>query len=186
METSPAPLSSTLAGVRFLLTLVLLLSAASGEESVVWVGAFDDFRFTEEHQYGYGVDLWRQQNAVLGLFFVAQGLTGDTPRAVLEDAQHNLTSGSVSFGARLTRGTHSCRRHENVPAREIYRFEGRLEPHRLVGELTRVDVLHPGAPFETLRLELKRARDREQTQFESLSAWWAFVERVHRVKPDPW
>jgi hypothetical protein len=164
----------------------LLLSAPSSEEKVVWVGAFDDFRFSEEHQYGYGLDLWRQENVLLGLFFVAQGLAGDTPRAALEDAQHNPTTGALSFGARLTRGTHHCQRHENVPAREIYRFEGMLEPDRLVGELTRVDALHPGAPFETRRLELKRAKDREESPFDSFSAWWAFVERVHRVKRDPW
>jgi hypothetical protein len=43
------------------------------------LGAFSNMRFTEEHAYGYRVDLWWAGPCRFGLFEASEGLSGDTP-----------------------------------------------------------------------------------------------------------
>ena len=42
------------------------------------VGAFSNMRYTEEHAYGYIVELWRAEDCLFGLFLSSSGLMGDT------------------------------------------------------------------------------------------------------------
>ena len=38
---------------------------------------FEDYRFTEEHQYGYGVSLWHDNGHLRGVLFMSAALQGD-------------------------------------------------------------------------------------------------------------
>ena len=147
--------------------------------------AFDDFRVTAEHQYGHRVELWRAEGELVGLLAVSQGLQGDTPVGVLEDVAHDAATGRLSFGARLSRGTHGCRWHHDVPSRDLYRFEGALKGDRLEGNLTYTDALHPGHQARRERLLLKKQRD-APSGFDSLPAWRQHVQWVLSTRGPKW
>ena len=37
------------------------------------IGNFSNMRYTEEHAYGYAVELWRDGDSAIGLFLVSEG-----------------------------------------------------------------------------------------------------------------
>ena len=49
------------------------------EAPMTVVGEFTNMRFTQEHQYGYELTLWRAGGCLVGFFHRAEGLAGDTP-----------------------------------------------------------------------------------------------------------
>jgi len=149
------------------------------------VGAYDNFRFTEEHQYGYGVALWRHGETLMGLFSASAGLVGDTPTGLLEDVEYEPKTGRISFGARLSTGPHGGRRHRDVPSRDLYRFAGALEKNTLKGELTYLDILHPGAPFRSESVILARSKEPPPT-FETRSAWQEHVDLILNLRGPKW
>ncbi|HEV7365229.1 MAG TPA: hypothetical protein VGN76_05250 [Gemmatimonadales bacterium] len=66
------------------------------------VGAFSNMRFTEEHAYGYTVNLWRAGKCLFGLFEASEGLSSDTPTGLLKPARHAAAPGKLEFTAKLT------------------------------------------------------------------------------------
>jgi hypothetical protein len=56
-----------------------ILSQLDKKSPIVLLGCFYSSNFTEEHQYIYRVDLWRQGNAIVGLYAFWGGLSGDGP-----------------------------------------------------------------------------------------------------------
>ena len=170
------------------LTTALIIApwgATNAEEKVLSVGSFHNFRFTEEHQSGYGVNLWRHGDTLLGILEVADGLAGDTPSGVLEDTQHDPETGALSFGARLTTGRHFCGRHQDVPSRDLYQFTGTLNEGVLTGDLAYLDVLHPGLPFRTERVELKKSENNPRP-FASRAEWEEFWTEVLSWRGPEW
>jgi hypothetical protein len=148
-------------------------------------GAWDDFRFTEEHQYGHGLELWRQGKELVGFLLVADGLQGDTPLGSLEDVAYDARTGRLSFGARLTTGRHSCRRHGEVPSRDLYRFEGVLRSGRIEGELTNTDALHPGREPSAGRVVLRMQREALQS-FGSAAEWQQHAQLLLALRGPRW
>src|SRR5207247_10781996 len=63
------------------------------------------------------VELWQSGNSVFGLLDFADGLQGDTPTGLLQDAAFDPVSGRVSFKARLTVGLHYCRQQDRKSTR---------------------------------------------------------------------
>ena len=103
------------------------------------VGEFSNMQFTEEHAYGYAVQLWRSGNSLIGVLLVSEGLQGDTPTGMLENIKFNLRTGKLSFTARLTTGmTYFDGRSE--PSRDLFEFSGVLETTVLTGTLKRTDL----------------------------------------------
>lgn len=149
------------------------------------LGAFNDFRVTEEHQYGHGVELWRVGEELAGFLLVAEGLQGDTPAGLLEDVAYDAKTRRISFGARLTGGTHGCRQHRDVPSRDVYRFEGVLKSDRVEGLLTRVDALHPGREARSERVVLKTQRE-ALPRFESAAKWQQRAQWILAMRGPRW
>src|ERR1017187_3008288 len=58
------------------------------------IGDFSNVRYTEEHAYGYTVELWRDGNSAIGLFLVSEGLQGDTPMGMLENVRFDSRTGA--------------------------------------------------------------------------------------------
>src|SRR6059036_1337382 len=81
--------------------------------SIRVVGAFSNMRYTEEHAYGYTVDLWRAGDCLFGFLLASEGLAGDTPTGLLEEVQYNERTGALSFRARLSTGLFSDRERQN-------------------------------------------------------------------------
>jgi len=148
-------------------------------------GAYDDFRFTEEHQYGHGLELWRVGEELVGFLLIAEGLQGDTPTGLLEDVAFDVKTGRISFGARLSCGTHVCRQHRDVPSRDLYRFDGVLRSDRVEGLLTRVDGLHPGQEQRAERVVLKKQREALPV-FKTLPAWQQHAQWILGMRGPRW
>lgn len=58
---------------------------------------FEDYRFTEEHQYGYGVSLWHDRGHLHGVLFMSAALQGDVAAGEIEVQQFNPASGRLRF-----------------------------------------------------------------------------------------
>ena len=121
------------------------------------VGDFSNMRFTEEHAYGYAVDLWRDGDSVVGLFLASEGLQGDTPTGMLENVKFNPRTGALSFTAKLTTGVTLLPGGGQEPSRDLFEFSGTLKSAVLTGMLKHSDARQPARPAsrETVQLKLQ-------------------------------
>ena len=101
------------------------------EAPMTVVGEFTNMRFTGEHQYGYELTLWRAGGCLVGFFYRADGLAGDTPMGELQNVAYDSKSGRLSFESKLRTG--------NVT------FAGEFRAGRVTGIVT------PGRDHVTLR-----------------------------------
>ncbi len=60
---------------------------------------FEDYRLTEEHQYGYGVSLWHDTGRLHGVLFMSASLQGDVAAGEIEVQQFDPASGRLQFRA---------------------------------------------------------------------------------------
>ena len=119
------------------------------------IGEFSNMRVTEEHAYGYALQLWRDGNSVVGLLFVSEGLQGDTPTGILENVKFDPRTGALSFTAKLTTGLALLPGGRQEPTRDLFEFSGSLGPADLSGSFTRSDMLRPTVPVSRERVQLK-------------------------------
>jgi hypothetical protein len=119
------------------------------------IGEFFDMRYTEEHAYGYTVELWRDGGSVTGLLLVSEGLQGDTPTGMLENVRFNSRTGALSFTAKLTTGLAVLADGRREPSRDRFEFTGTLKAAVLTGTLKRSDLRPPSRPGSRERVQLK-------------------------------
>jgi hypothetical protein len=144
-------------------SLLVLISAGAAtsafarapDRSIPVVGEFSNIRYTEEHAYGYAVELWRDGGSIIGLFLAAEGLQGDTPAGILKDVKFDSRTGALSFTAKLSVGVGVLSDGRQEPSRDLFEFSGTLTPTALNGTLTRSDQRHPLRPASRERVELK-------------------------------
>ena len=166
---------SRIVGVLLVLsTFVSIALACDGKSSIPirLIGRYSNWRFTEEHQYGYKVELWSQGGLRFGTFSASNGLQGDTPIGLLEDVRFDPKSGALEFSARLTMGVVVQNDGKQVPSRDRFRFHGRLSNQRLVGTVLREDALSVGRKSSSSeRVVLKRERDQEVSPPPTCGLW---------------
>ena len=155
------------------------------EAPVAALGKFQKWRFSQEHQYGYEVDLWEQGDRRFGLLLVGDGLAGDTPTGMLEDVEFDAHTGKLSFSARLTTGLHYCREHDGVASRDVFRFSGVLSKSDLTGKIQHSDALHPGEAARTEHVTLRRAAA-ELTVPASYVEWKADADTTLKRRGPRW
>jgi len=165
---------------------ILVPAAVRGADiPIVAVGAFQKWRLSDEHQYGYEVDLWQQGDRVFGLLLVGDGPAGDTPAGMLEDVEFDSHSGRLSFSARLTTGLHYCREHDGVPSRDVFRFSGVLSKRDLAGRFQHSEALHPAEAPRTEHVALRRSA-RDLTVPASYAEWKADADRTLKRRGPRW
>lgn len=113
--------------------------SVGADRAIKKLGVFTNMRFTTEHQYGYSVELWQSKDRIFGLFSASEGLIGDTPIGLLEDAAFDPASGRLTFRARLSTATTVDRNNKEVPTRDRFEFQGVLRNRRLIGTLSHTD-----------------------------------------------
>lgn len=150
-------------------------STGSAQAPVTPVGVFASWRFTEEHQYGAEVRLWRVGDRLLGLFFQKEGLVGDLPTGLLEQVGFEAATGRLSFEAQLSTGLHGCRAHPLVPSWDLFRFEGRLSDTALAGVLAHQDLRHREIAPRSEQVTFRRSEERLAT-LPSEAAWQRAAE----------
>jgi hypothetical protein len=111
-------------------------SSLASTAPIVEIGAYSSMRYTEEHQYGETLFLWRSGDCIFGLFQSAPGLQGDTPIGKLQDVTHNPNTEELRFSAKLTVGVLAAPTSPTEPSRDLFTFIGTLAPTQVTGALT--------------------------------------------------
>lgn len=161
--------------------LVLSLTAAAAiihaqtPRPITFVGEFSNMRYTDEHAYGYMIQLWRQGTALFGLFLASQGLAGDTPTGLLDDMKYDPRSGKLSFKAKLTMGIDE----RQQPTRDLFEFDGALSARAASG------VLKHGAASERINLR-KLQKDAALAQPRTYDEWKRQTDEILRRRGPKW
>ena len=150
------------------------------------VGEFSNMRFTEEHAYGYTVELWRQGDRVIGLLEASEGLAGDTPTGRLDEVQFELRSGALSFKAKLTMGVVRSAMGREEPSHDLFEFRGTLGREALVGTMKHSDMLQPEAKPAISHVRLRRGSGEEMMRASSYAEWQDSVDEILRRRGPKW
>jgi hypothetical protein len=152
------------------------------------LGVFTNMRFTREHQYGYSVELWQEKNRLFGFLLVSEGLIGDTPTGLLEDIRFNSKTGRLTFRARLSTGTTFSKNNEQVPTRDVYRFNGILKVQKLMGVLQHTDALDRAATNTKTNVSLRRSKSESGSQIEAKSydEWKKEADEILKLRGPKW
>jgi len=171
-------------------TLLILSATLMGQTAappVSVLGHFTNMRFTEEHAYGYAVELWRQGDLLVGLFLASEGLQGDTPTGLLEDVKFDTQTGELSFRAKLSIGVVYSKEHDGVPSRDVFEFFGVLGKNRLTGTLKRRDGLSPQDMPRIENIALTRSRSNGGMEtFKSLDDWKKAADGILKFRGPKW
>ena len=171
---------------------VLAAAAVSGVQAqnaaapVTVVGEFSNLRFTEEHAYGYTVQLWRDGAAAFGLFLASEGLAGDTPTGSLENVKFDSRSGRLSFQARLTLGVQLDAKGNQQPSRDLFEFDGTLKRGELTGAVKHTDQAHANLKATVERVSLKRRADGSMSAPRSYAEWKTSVAEILKRRGPRW
>lgn len=153
------------------------------------VGAFSNMRFTEEHAYGYTVDLWRAGKCLFGLFEASEGLSGDTPTGLLNPVRHDAATGKLAFAARLTMGvTKPNNGTDWVPSRDSFAFNGHLGTRALKGRLSRSDQLRPELRAVDQDMVLPRSKQQQEFMIQAgnFGEWRKQAEAILQARGPKW
>lgn len=152
------------------------------------LGVFTNMRFTREHQYGYSVELWQEKDRLFGLLLVSEGLSGDTPTGLLEDVTFNPKTGRLTFRARLSTGSTFNQNNEQIPTRDVYRFNGTLKGPKLTGVLEHTDALHPAATGTKKSVSLRRSKSESASMIEASSydEWKKEADEMLKLRGPKW
>lgn len=180
---------------RLLAILIAIFSTASGtafgqipgKSKVDVVGSFTNMRFTDEHAYGYAVELWRHEKSLIGLFLASEGLQGDTPAGVLEKVTFDANTGALSFEAKLSTGVVYSKEHDGVPSRDLFRFTGVIKKGQVRGRLERFDMLDPHSAPKPEEIVLRRELSTSAMRaFADYASWKAHVDSILEFRGPKW
>jgi hypothetical protein len=152
-------------------------------------GAFSNMRFSEEHAYGYIVELWRAGKCLFGLFESSEGLAGDTPTGMLNQIRHDGATGRLVFEARLTMGiTKPKNATDWVPSRDLFHFSGHLSARVLRGKLTQSDGLRPelSSVKRDVILPLSTQQQELMIPAATYGEWRKQAEQILRARGPKW
>ena len=163
------------------------LSESSVESPVKVIGDFTNVKSDGEHQSGYSVKFWKQDDKIYGLISGTGYLRmmGDPPTGVLDNVQFDSKLNKVSFQSKLLLALiHDKPDSGYVPSWGFYEFEGILANNRLKGDIRVTDDLCgnkcPDIKGITLRRSTKRSS--EMKEFQTYNEWKSFADMVTEVK----
>ncbi|HJQ31493.1 MAG TPA: hypothetical protein VJ866_04925 [Pyrinomonadaceae bacterium] len=163
-------------------------SPAQSNGAVKRLGVFTNMRFTKEHQYGYSVELWQEGGRLFGLLLVSDGLAGDTPTGLLEDVAFDSKTGKLSFRARLSTGSTFNKQNEQVPTRDLYRFDGALRGQTLTGVFQHSDAANETAAATKKRVTLRRSKSESASMIQATSYddWKNQTDEILKLRGPKW
>jgi hypothetical protein len=162
---------------RLAVAMLSLIAAAFAQapRPITFVGEFSNMRYTEEHAYGYSIQLWREGAAVFGLFLASEGLAGDTPTGLLDNLKYDPRSGKLSFKAKLTMGVDA----RQQPSHDLFEFDGKLGGRAVSG------VLKRGAASERINLR-KLPPDAALPHPRTYDEWKRQTDEILRRRGPKW
>jgi len=146
----------------------------SGQDShhpIRAIGEFSNAQQTsDDHAYGYALELWRDGDSVIGLFFVFEGLNGDAPMGAIENVTFDSRTGALSFTAKVSTGVVLLPGGGQEPVLELFEFSGTLK---------RSDSRQPSRTGPGERVQLKiRPSAGMAVSAESYADWTAQVDEI--------
>lgn len=163
----------------------------NAQAPITVVGSFSNMRYTEEHAYGYTVELWRSADCLFGFFLSSSGLSGDTPTGLIENLRYDEKTGAISFGARLTMGKISPIPEKDVwePAKDAYEFTGVLKNKSLRGavlhELKNFPAAKSSIP-EKVVLKLSHEESNGMQYLLTYSQWELEAKEILKRRGPKW
>ena len=165
------------------LALIGLAAGAQTARPIVWLGEFSNMRYTEEHAYGYSVQLWREGETVFGFFLASEGLAGDTPTGLLDGVKFDSKTGRLSFRAKLTMGIDA----RQQPSRDLFEFDGKLARASLNGSLKHSNENISNRATTTQRISLKKLQSNSTlSQPGSYAEWKQQADEILRRRGPKW
>jgi hypothetical protein len=129
--------------------------------TVEHLGAYAQLRQTDEHVYGYVLQLWRDETGIVGLWSIASGEPADFPTVRVDDLRWDAASGVIRF---------------TVKACATSRFEGVARGSEIAGRIT------DQRTNTATDVRLRRAEDERQSLVRA--EWLAQTEGIlKRRKP---
>jgi hypothetical protein len=151
------------------------------------IGTFSNLRFTEEHQYGETVLLWRAGPCIFGLLESAQGLQGDTPIGELQDVTYSPNTGALKFSAKLTVGVITGPASPRPqPSRDLFTFDGTFGSARLTGALIHATQLDPRPPARNIVLTTSTRDTEFMRGSATYGAWRQQWEQILKRRGPKW
>jgi hypothetical protein len=147
--------------------LKLPKSEGSNESTVKVVGEFTNSKSDGEHQWGFSVQLWKQDDRVYGIFSGSSNprAVGDPPTGILVEQILNPETGRFSFATRL-------------PGTTFY-FDGLLTNAVLKGRLL------DSTTKKTEEIVLKRSKELSSEMMEdykSYGDWKLYVDSILKFR----
>ncbi|HWW74251.1 MAG TPA: hypothetical protein VNZ44_02590 [Pyrinomonadaceae bacterium] len=163
-------------------------ASAQPAGAVKKLGVFTNMRFTKEHQYGYSVELWQEGGRLFGLLLVSDGLAGDTPTGLLEDVAFDPKTGKLSFRARLSTASTFNKNNEQVPTRDLYRFDGALRGQTLAGVFEHSDASNEASAATKKRVTLRRSKSESASMIQATSYddWKREADEILKLRGPKW
>lgn len=171
---------------RLLISALLLVATASTVASPVaqHLGFFSNQRTVgssdDPHTEGYALDLYREGPRVFGQFCVSTGI--ETPCGVIDTADIKVTTGAITFRAKLSTGSEVTRESgpKGRPTRDIFEFVGRLSANAVKGRVTHRNGYDSRTDAQTESVSLRRGRA------DTVSTSYADWMRDPANKPADW
>jgi len=156
----------------------------TGGVSVKLIGEFTDMRFTEEHAYGYLVQLWSSDKKLFGILMASEGLVGDTPTGLMEDVTYDPATGRLAFKARLSLGFTRDGQGHWIRAYNYFRFDGVISGAEVRGVFEISDELRPEAAPRREEVVLKKSDEGSDSLFRprSYPEWKSWVDKIVRPR----
>ncbi len=135
--------------------------------SVKLYGDFTNVQSNGEHQWGYSVEIWRQDDRIYGLFSGSSHsiIVGDPPTGILVDQRFDEKTGTLSFRTKL-------------PSHH-YSFDGIFTKDEIKGTLTDTTA------NEKERIVLKRDKESSleiMNEFASYEDWIEYADRILKFR----
>lgn len=151
------------------------------------IGDFTNVKSDGEHQSGYSVKFWKQDDKIYGLISGTGylRLLGDPPRGILDNVQFDSKSNKVSFQSKLLLALiHDTPDSGYVPSWGFYEFEGDLAKNRLQGNIKVTDALCGNKCPDIKKISLRRSTKKslEMKEFQTYNEWKSFADMVTEVK----
>ena len=150
------------------------------------LGEFSNMRFTEDHAYGYAVQLWRDGPSVIGLLLVAEGPPSDTPAGLLEHVTFDTRTGALAFTARLTTGEQLLSGGGQQPSRDLFVFTGTVRRGELAGTMKRSDAAQPSRPASSERIRLRKQTEMPFPRAATYEEWKRGIDEILKSRGPRW
>jgi len=150
------------------------------ESPVKPIGHFTNVKSNGEHQWGFAVELWRQDDKIYGWMSGTDysRIVGDGPAAILEDVEFDAKTGKISFKAAMPSNFGGQRR-----SKAVHEFDGFLTKKNLTGNLLITNDLCGDSCTKKKKITFpkskKESSDLEEFfNFGSYQEWKAWIDKI--------